>query len=261
MKLVLKIFEEFSAEISKGEPLVFRLTLMNTEKLEDYQKNKSIDEDIEQLKAEMEAGEITEEEYEKQVASLEEKKTILEHPLFGSEETPWDNQVRFTPEWLKPETLSREPDSNILSLTPDKTPYVMFGLKPEETAQLEAQVYRVKVTLGDVESNEVGVMVSDEEGELDAVSLADKARYLIMVGAVAEGLKHIDKLLEENPMDIEGLIMKGDYHVLVGEKDAAIAAYERAIEAYNATGPNEDDPPRVIISKLSRLMVTREDEE
>ena len=255
MKLVLKVFEEFSATINQGDPLVIRLSLMNPEGLEEYQRNQGIDEDIEELRTHMEAGDITEEEYEEKVTQLEEKKTSVEYPIFGSDEAPWSEQITFTPDWFKPALLSREPDQDTLTLTPKTTAYAMFGLTPEETESLEKQVYRIKASLGTEESNEVGVMVTDEEPELDLEKIAEKARNMLLVGGAAKGLQLITGILEKNPQDIDGLILMGDYHAMRGEKEAAIATYERAIAAYNATNPREDDPPRVIISKLNRLTV------
>ncbi|MCB2172764.1 hypothetical protein KQH65_08500 [archaeon] len=255
MKLVLKVFEDFTATLSKGDPLVIRISLMNTDGLEEYQRNQGIDEDVEELRKQLEAEEITEEEYKEQVTQLEEKKTNIDYPVLGSDETPWSEQINFSPDWFKPALLSREPDQDIFTLTPKTTAYAMFGLSPEETENLENQIYRIKASLGDEESNEVGFIVTDEEPELDMEKLAEKARNMLLVGGAAKGLQLIEGILEKNPQDIDGLILMGDYHAMMGEKEAAIAAYQNAIAAYNATNPREDDPPGVLISKLNRLTV------
>jgi len=261
MKLVLKIFEGYGVETNLGDPLVFRVSLMNPEGFEDYQRNRTINEEIKELDTRLESEEITQEEYEQMKASLEEKKTPQDYMVVGSEKQPWSHQIEFTPEWLKPKLLSYEPLENSITLSPSLVAYALFGLTPEETRVLPTGGHKVKATLGELESNEVAAIITGEEKMPSMDEYADKARYLLMVGATAASAQLINGLLAGQPMNIEGLILKGDYHAALEQRDEAIAAYQLAIDAYNATGPREDDPPRVIIHKLNRLLVSRIDED
>jgi len=261
MKLILKVFEGYGATVNPDDPVVLRLTVIDTEGLEEYQRNRGIDEEIAELRDRLEKGEITEEEYDREKATLEETKTSPEYPVLGSEETPWNRQVEFTPEWFQPNLISRVPDRDVFTLTPDLTAYAVFGHNPEEKKPLPEGAHRVKAKLGEEESNEVGIAVTKEEEKPSLEELARKAGHLLAVGALAKGTELIDSLLEQKPMSIEGLILKGDYHAARGEREAALNAYQRALEAYNATGPREDDPPRVIIAKMNRVSAYPVDQE
>jgi tetratricopeptide (TPR) repeat protein len=254
MRLVLKVFEGYGAEVNLGDPLVFRVLLMNTENLEGYQRNRAIDEDIQELDAKLEANEITQEEYDQEKTTLEERKTQLDYMEFGSEKQHWSEQIRFTPDWLKPRLLSYEPEENTITVSPNLTAYALFGYTPEEIRKLPTGDHTIKAKLGEIESNEVAVSIPGEKKEPEEEEYASKARYLLMVGAASEGLQLINRLLESQPTHIDGLILKGDYYAETGDRDEAMAAYQLALEAYNATGPNEDDPPRVIIHKMNRLV-------
>jgi len=261
MKLILKVFEEYGATVNPDDPVVLRLAIIDTEGLEEYQRNRGIDEEIEELGDRLEKGEISEEDYNREKASLEEGKTSPEYPVLGSGEAPWSRQVEFTPDWLQPNLISRVPDRDVFTLTPDLTAYAVFGYNPEEAEPLPEGAHRVKATLGGEESNEVGIAVTKDEEKPSPEELARKAGYLLTVGALVKGTELIDTLLEQEPMNIEGLILKGDYHAAMGEREVALNAYQRALEAYNATGPREDDPPRVIIAKMNRVSVTPVDQE
>lgn len=262
MNLYLRINEEFQNTLYMGDPAILSLTISNTATTEAEQYNMYLLNEANRLKEGLEKQEISEEEYTAEMEKLEAQKIDVKVPEIGGDGTPWYNTVRFHvsegEEWnpltWKLERSHSSPEEDSVRLTSDTQAYAEYSMSPEAVTELPEDVYEIKATLGEAESNIVIVGVSKK---IDPQPTPDKmaftARYLMAAGALTAAEALIGKMTESQPDSTQSHIMRGEYYIAAQDYGKALESFKLALEAFKRENPDEYEPPVYIEAMIAEL--------
>ena len=265
LNITLKVNDGYGDTVYAGDPVLLTVSITNPDGREDAQHNKMLDMEIADLKARHVNAEVSDEEYEQELAELESQRVEYEVGSLGDLAEPWPSLVEFVSEesgaalsWPL-ETLMSAPEEPILELMGDLSAHARYGLSPEKTAEIDEGVHRVKAVFGEDESNPVVVGVSrDEDPSPSEDKTVRLVGYFLAAGALARSLDLINGVLDGNPNSIDGLILKAKYHEVTGDFDEGIDTLMKAREEFFAQNPEYDENPRYIDSLITRMMMARE---
>ncbi len=260
--------EQTNITVYKDEPLIFSVSLVNDDAIHAASFNVPLEDQIKELERKFKANKITEEEFKG--AAEEIKKEMLKVRIYrigGPKGWPYfikfQSLLKNSWEDLKwpLRLLLQHPSSNVVTLDGWTSCYAEFGLDPEDIERPEGEL-KVKsiVEIGKgmrVESNIVTINFLTEkmpETEKDKEEiLIVRGRYAYKRGLYDEAIKYIQKALQVNPHSLPSLNLIGNIEEKRGNLNAALSAYEKALEEYNKQYPDAYEPPRLIESNISRL--------
>jgi tetratricopeptide (TPR) repeat protein len=260
--------EQPNITVYKDEPLILSVSLVNDDAIHAASFNVPLEDQIKELERKFKANKITEEEFKG--AAEEIKKEMLKVRIYRiGGPKGWPYFIKFQSllknsweEFKWPlRLLLQIPSSNVVTLDGWTSCYAEFGLDPEDIERPRGEI-KVKsiVEIGKgitVESNIVTInfltkKMPETEKDKEEVFIA-KGRYAYKRGLHDEAIKYVQKALQANPKSLPSLNLLGNIEEKRGNLNAALSAYEKALEEYNKQYPDADEPPRLIESNISRL--------
>lgn len=270
-QLSLKINDQYSDTVNKGEPLVLTLQITYPGNLEDEQENRIIDLELEELEERLRDKEITEEEYNQEKERLEAQKKEIEPPTLGTQAEPWTRAIAFQSlvddEWSpldwSLELLTTNSPDPVLELSSQAIAVARYALSPAEVEKVPEGTHQVKATTSDVESNPVVIGISREEDKSPRpTKLESNVGYYMLRGAFDQAQALVNAALALAPASVLAIMLKGDLQRAMGNIGEALESYEKAREEFIAQDPDFWEPPRVIEVKIAETIeLLREEEE
>ena len=139
--------------------------------------------------------------------------------------------------------------------------YTEFGIDSEDIGRPQGEI-KVKsiVEIGKdmtVESNIVTInflteKMPETEKDKEEILIA-KGRYAYKRGLYDEAIKYVQKVLQVNPHSLPSLNLLGKIEEKRGNLNAALSAYEKALEEFDKQHPDAYEPPRLIERNISKL--------
>lgn len=74
-----------------------------------------------------------------------------------------------------------------------------------------------------------------------------------ILGNNSQAINELDLLLADNPSSTDALTLKANFLASQGQNEAALAAYEQALRAFNAQNPDPPEPPTALLRATSSL--------
>jgi hypothetical protein len=109
---------------------------------------------------------------------------------------------------------------------------------------------------GTVSSDPAYLQVSSPSSPSPA-QMAQKLRSQAIVDHIlannSQAINDLDLLLAQNPSSTDALTLKANFLASQGQNEAALAAYEQALQAFNAQNPDPPEPPTTLLRATNSL--------
>jgi tetratricopeptide (TPR) repeat protein len=250
-----------------NEPIVFTITLVNKTLQQDISWNEDADAYLAQVAADYKAGLITKDDFEIETNLVTSGKRITNAESVGSADSPWFRQLKFVVvvkdtieqhNW-KPQILG-DPGTDTVALLDEKGYYsVDYGLSPQQVSKLRPGSYKVQVMLAGVLSNEVSVKIKPENipnGQLNKKDMLLRlGNYYLEAEDAKKALSYANILLQKNPSDISGLVLKGEAYILQQQYKTALTTFTKAYQIYNKVNKPSpaNEQPLYLIATIAWL--------
>jgi len=257
------------ATVTQGWPVVLELSFANQRAMNDAAYNQWIVEDIAAIDAQVDAGEITPEEADRQKALLIEREIV---PIrIGGEDEPWPRFLSFTVDGdPSPWSVQLAPGEIPSQLLLDETSVHVFYLviAPEETAAswigrlplaavLDTQEATDSQTWQGVTSSNVLELRVEPEPALDDELRAAKdltfGLYHFVLGDFEEAIRRANAVLDVDPESIDAWILLGDAHFQLEAFEEAYNAYQSALNRIPAGAELPDFIVERVLLAMERL--------
>ncbi|MDI3320626.1 hypothetical protein [Pinibacter soli] len=265
--ITLAVNDSSAFRVYHNEPIVFSISLVNKAIQQDISWNEDADAYLAQVAADYKAGLITKEEFEKETDLVTKGKRTVTTQFVGSKQLPWFLQLKFhvvvkdtieQNNW-KPSVLG-DPGTDSIAVLDEKGYYsINYHLSPEQVSKLRAGTYKVEVELEGVTSNEVTVKIKPEDippGKLNKRDMQLRlGNYYLERKDAKKTLYYANLILQENPSDISGLILKGEAYILQQQYKLALSAFTKAQQQYNKNNKRSpvNEPPLYLIATIAWL--------
>ncbi|MBV4360596.1 tetratricopeptide repeat protein [Pinibacter aurantiacus] len=265
--ITLTVNDSTAFKAYHNEPIVFSISLVNKVIQQDISWNEDADAYLAQVAADYKAGLITKEEFEKETDLVTKGKRTVTSESIGSKELPWFLQLKFhvvvkdtieQKNW-KPSVLG-DPGTDSVAVLDENGYYsVNYHLSPEQVSKLRAGTYKVEVELAGVSSNEVIVKIKPENiphGKLNKRDMQLRlGNYYLERKDAKKVLYYANLILQKNPSDINGLILKGESYILQEQYKLALSAFTKAQQQYNKNNKRSpvNEPPLYLIATIAWL--------
>jgi tetratricopeptide (TPR) repeat protein len=259
--LSLTINNEVNDTIYADEPVLFSVTLTNRAAQEAALWNLANNRRVAELQRMLEKKQISPEQFAAEKLILDSVRRKITPLTAGSREKPWYTEL----EWYAVNAATQAPVSFTPVLLPkpaaeavallDENGYykVVFGFSAALIQKMTAGNLSVVVKLRDVKSLPVqmvltGAPMPKQLAESEEAWL-HTGSYYWHAGDAALTMAYADKVLERNPVSLEGLVLKGDGQVLQKSYLPALETYNKALkEYYRQYGSGE--PPEYLLSVI-----------
>jgi len=265
--ITLAVNDSSAFRVYHNEPIVFSISLVNKVIQQDISWNEDADAYLAQLAADYKAGLITKDEFDKETDLVTKGKRTITTGSIGSTDSPWFSQLKFhivvkdtieQHNW-KPSILG-DPATDSIAVLDEKGYYsVNYHLSPEQVSKLRAGTYKVEVELAGVTSNEVTVKIKPENipnGKLNKRDMQLRlGNYYLERKDAKKVLYYATLILQRNPSDINGLILKGEGYILQEQYKLALSAFTKAQQQYNRNNKRSpvNEPPLYLIATIAWL--------
>lgn len=260
--------DQTNITIYKDEPLILSVSMVNDDAIHAASFNAPLEDQIKELERKFKAKMITADRFKGAVEEVKEQMlTVRIYRIGGPKGWPYfiKFQTLLENSWKELEwplkLLLQYPSSSVVTLDGWTSCYVEFGLDPEDMERPQGEI-KIKsiVEIGKgmtVESNIVTInflteKMPEKEKDKEEILIA-KGRYAYKRGLYDEAIKYVQKALRVNPHSLPSLNLLGDIEEKRGNLNAALSAYEKALEEFNKQYPDADEPPRLIESNISKL--------
>ncbi|MDH7460698.1 hypothetical protein QEG73_05390 [Chitinophagaceae bacterium 26-R-25] len=265
--ITLTVNDSSAFRVYHNEPIVFSISLLNKAIQQDISWNEDADAYLAQVAADYKGGLITKEEFDKETNLVTQGKRTVSSVSIGSTDSPWFTQLKFhvvvkdtieQHNW-KPSVLG-DPGTDTVAVLDEKGYYsVNYHLSPEQVSKLRAGTYKVEVELAGVTSNEVVVKIKPENipnGKLHKRDLLLRlGNYYLERKDAKKTLYYANLILQKNPSDINGLILKGEGYILQEQYKLALSAFTKAQQQYDKNNKRSpvNEPPLYLIATIAWL--------
>lgn len=263
----LEVNDSSAFRVYHNEPVVFTITLTNKAARRDIEWNEDASAYLAQLSADYSAGLITKEEFQKETDTVSKGKRTITTTTVGTNASPWFTQLKFrvvikdTMEqhnW-KPSILG-DPDTDSIAVLDNKGYYsVDYHLSPEQVSKIKAGTYTVQVMLAGVTSNDVKLHIKQENipyGQLNKKTMLLRlGDYYLERKDGKKALYYANILLQKNPSDISGLVLKGEAYILLEQYKPALTAFKKAQQLFYKADKRSpvNEPPVYLIATIAWL--------
>jgi hypothetical protein len=246
--------------ISRGEPLLLELVLMNREARSAASWNLAAERRLGQLKELLDQKKITDSAYQKEKTELEGQLRKSTTIRWGSSGQPWTQLARWTIRSIStgtivtwPVQLLRHPKPQDVAVLDENAYYISyFGVDPAGMNLVPAGEYILQVTINNYDSDPVRIqVVSSPVNQEDLIQLGKTGNFYRHAGDAPRALAVAEKILSINPRSLNGLVLKGDAMVLQRSFLPALEVYNLALKEYGIQAGEQAEPPDYILNMIS----------
>jgi len=261
----LRVNEEEQDSVFRDEPLLFDVQVSNKQAQANARWNMAGERRLMEMDESLKQGRLSREEYEREKSVIEKARRKVEITTLGSSATSWTSAIH----WKVTNTADRKELKwpIMLMMNPattgtavlDANGFYMasFGLSPEAMQQLPVGTYTVEVSIENVYSNAVLVII---RSRLMTETIAGTEPMLLRIGRfywhAGDGEKTIrfaELMLSQDPSSLDGLSLKGDGQVLQRNYLPALETFNNALKLYYKKFGNEAEPPEYLLSTIAFL--------
>lgn len=263
--ITLKANYSNAVSVYHDEPLLLTVSLTNQEAMENKRWNNAADRRLNEMGELLKENKISREDFEKEKEKLVAAKREVNSHTIGAAGKPWSsiltwklinvNNGEFVP--LKVRSMVN-PSSDEIAVLNDKNFYqAFFGIDAEEMKKIPAGTYQVVVEIDNNKSEPTVMMIKNESmPALIAGSeemLLKIGQYYWHAGDAMQGMIYADKLLQKNPVSVEGLSLKGDLQVHSNLFQPALESYSKALKEFYKQNPVHAEPPEYLLGMIEWL--------
>ena len=263
----LRINEGEEAVVFQDEPIFLDLAIYNKKAQADRRWNMAGEERLIELDELLKQGKITQEEYDKEKASIEKNRR-----------TPSSIEIELTQKDGKIEAIvwkasgphgaNALPDhifippswpliKNKIILDADGYYIMSYAIAPGDLKSVTPSTYLIECSINGFPSNQVKLIVksgamNDAIANSEAILLRT-GRYYQHADNGDKVVEFADKILAKNPASVDGLSLKGDGQVLQKSYLPALETFNKAVKEYYRQNGADSEPPEYLQSRIDWL--------
>lgn len=263
--ITLKANYSNAVSVYQDEPLLFTVSVSNQEAMENKRWNNAADRRLNEIGELLKENKISREDFEKEKEKLVAAKREVNSHIIGAAGKPWSsiltwklinvNNGEFVP--LKVRSMVN-PSTDEIAVLNDKNFYqAFFGIDAEEMKKIPAGTYQVVVEIDNNKSEPAGMMIKNESMPALIAESEEKllkvGQYYWHAGEAMKGMMYADKLLQKNPVSVDGLSLKGDLQVHSNLFQPALESYSKALKEFYKQNPGITEPPEYLVGMIEWL--------
>jgi len=262
LAIVLKLNDENESRVYHDEPLLMSLSITNQLAQENNRWNKAADRRLKELEELIREKKISQEEYEKEKNDLQNAKRPVPVITVGDAGTPWPSLVK----WKlinKSNGITvafnirkmPNPSSDEIAILNERGYYTAyFGIDAAEMRKITAGTYEIIAEFSKEESQPASLEIRSESlppGIADSEPiLLRNGQYWWHAGDSKQGLKFAERILQKNPVSLDGLSLKGDLQLLDSAFLPALDTFNKALKEFYRQNPVLTEPPEYILAMI-----------
>jgi tetratricopeptide (TPR) repeat protein len=261
----LSVEQNKAYEAYHNEPIIFTTVLLNHTLQENLQWNQAADEGLAEISADYKAGKLSKEEFEKETDRILKGKKKIKADTIGNYQSPWFDQIAFrvflndsTVQTAWPIMLLGHPITDSIAILDEKGYYIVnHHLSPEQVIKLRPGIYQVKVLLAGMWSNPVTVNIRMENIPTTVLNSRQMqlrlGNYYLQQNDAEKAMEYATTLLRKDPVDIGGLMLRGETYIFKKNYMPALADFKKALQRHNTKSPDLEEPPDYLLATIEWL--------
>jgi tetratricopeptide (TPR) repeat protein len=248
-----------------NEPLIFTTSLVNRALQENLQWNQAADSWLAEVADDYQAGKLTREEFEKETKLVTEGKKQIKADMVGTNKSPWFHQLEYRvflsngtrqPAW--PIKILGDPLTASIAVLDAQGYYlVKQHLSPWQVSKQKPGTYKIKVLLSGVWSNEVTVKIRSENIPFRVLNSREMqlrlGNYYLERRQPEKALFFAAVVLKKDPLNIDGLVLSGESHILKRNYKKALGYFEKALQQHTKQFPQLPEAPVYLMGTIAWL--------
>lgn len=235
---------------------------MNEVAQENSRWNNATERRLNELEHQLKAGNIKQEDYDKEKSRLDAAKRNISSVTVGAAGRPWFSLLSWKmintangTEVIPDIRAMKNPAAEEIAILNEKGYYTaFFGIDAEEMQKIPAGTYRITVEAEREKSVSVQMIIKNETMP-SAFANSDETllrsgQYQWHAGNASDGMKYADKILQKNQNSVDGLSLKGDLQLLDNAYPAALESYNKALKEYYRQNGNGAEPPEYLLAMI-----------
>lgn len=254
----------YSSEVSvyHNEPILFTVSLTNEVAQENSRWNNATERRLNELEQQLKAGNIKQEDYDKEKSRLDATKRNISSVTVGAAGRPWSSLLKWKmintangTEVIPNVRVMKNPSAEEIAILNEQGYYTaFFGIDAEDMQKTPAGTYRITVEAEGEKSVSVQMVIKNETMPFvfsnSDETLLRSGQYFWHAGDAAKGMQVVNRLLQKTPNSLEGLSLKGDLEVLSDSYPAALESYNKALKEYYRQNGNGAEPPEYLLAMI-----------
>jgi hypothetical protein len=248
-----------------NEPLVFTTSLVNKELQQNLQWNRAADAWLAEVAADYNAGKLTKEEFEKETELVTNGKKEVNTATVGTNRSPWFQQLRFrilfndgNKQVSWPISVLGDPLTDSIAVLDDKGYYlVKHHVRPRQLTKRKPGTYTIQVMLAGIWSNAVIVNLRQENIPIRVLKTAKMqlrlGNYYLDRKDANRALVYAYLILKKDPVNINGLVLCGEGHILKKKYRKALACFNKALQQHKRQFPGLPESPIYLLGTIAWL--------